>query len=156
MTAEMTDWGESQRRVLLAAALLRALATGMAGVLLGVYLAKVGLTPGIVGLVTGAGLAGATVGALAVTLRGERWERRTALLVFGLLASAGGALLENKPDGPLNVLTVWQAGPVTPAQPRRVVVEAEATPDAARGTFTLKLWEAGGPRTITLSGVTFP
>lgn len=79
--------------MLLTAALLRALATGMAGVLLGVYLAKVGLTPGIVGLVTGAGLAGATVGALAVTLRAERWERRTALLVFGLLASAGGALL---------------------------------------------------------------
>lgn len=67
-----------------------------------------------------------------------------------------GALLESKPDGPLNVLTVWNAGPVTPAQLRRVVVEAEATPDAARGTFTLKLWEAGGPRTLTLSGVTFP
>jgi uncharacterized protein (TIGR02268 family) len=70
--------------------------------------------------------------------------------------TAEGALLENKPGEPLNVLTVWQAAPVTPGQVRRVVVEAEATLDAARGTFTLKLWEADGPRTITLSGVTFP
>lgn len=48
--------GTDQRRVLLAAAFLRALATGMAGVLLGIYLAQTGLAPGIVGLVTGAGL----------------------------------------------------------------------------------------------------
>lgn len=65
----------------------------MAGVLLGIYLSRVGLAPGLVGLVTGAGLAGATAGALAVTLRGERWERRRALLTFGGLAVLGGALL---------------------------------------------------------------
>jgi MFS family permease len=85
--------GTGERRVLLAAAFLRALATGMAGVLLGIYLAEVGLTPKAVGLVTGAGLAGATTGALAVTLRGEGWDRRRALLILGLLATAGGALL---------------------------------------------------------------
>lgn len=85
--------GGIQRRLLLTAAGLRALATGMAGVLLGVYLAKVGLSPGTVGLVTAAGLAGATVGVLAVTLRGDRWEGRSALLVFGTLACAGGVAL---------------------------------------------------------------
>ncbi len=69
---------------------------------------------------------------------------------------AGAVLLENKPDGPLNVRRGLQTDPVTPAQPHRVVVEAEATPEAAQGTFTLKLWDAGGPRTITLPGVTFP
>jgi uncharacterized protein (TIGR02268 family) len=70
--------------------------------------------------------------------------------------TAEGALLESKPDGPLNMLTVWQQLPATPAQVSRVVIEAEATPDVAQGTFTLKLWEADGPRTLTLSGVTFP
>lgn len=85
--------GVVQRRLLLAAAGFRALATGMAGVLLGVYLAKVGLAPKAVGAVTAAGLAGATVGVLAVTLRGERWEGRSALLVFGMLACTGGVVL---------------------------------------------------------------
>lgn len=41
--------------------------------LLGIYL----------GLVTGAGLAGAAAGALAVTLRGRLWELRRALLLAG-------------------------------------------------------------------------
>ena len=81
------------RRVLLSAAFLRATATGMAGVLLGIYLARLGLAPGAVGLIAGAGLAGAAAGALAVTLRGRRWELRRALLVLGVLATVGGLLL---------------------------------------------------------------
>lgn len=85
--------GAPQRRALLAAAFLRALATGMAGVLLGIYLARLGLAPRAVGLVAGAGLAGAAAGALAVTLRGARWQLRPALLAFGLLGAVGGALV---------------------------------------------------------------
>lgn len=85
--------GAVERRTVLAAALLRAVATGMAGVLLGIYLAELGLAPATVGLVAGAGLAGAAAGALAVTLWGRRWESRRPLLVFGLLAAAGGALM---------------------------------------------------------------
>ncbi|HYH46114.1 MAG TPA: MFS transporter [Thermoanaerobaculia bacterium] len=85
--------GTGERRVVVTAAFLRAVATGMAGVLLGIYLAELGLTPATVGLVAGAGLAGAAAGALAVTLWGRRWESRRPLLVFGLLAAAGGALM---------------------------------------------------------------
>jgi MFS family permease len=85
--------GAGERRIVLAAALLRAVATGMAGVLLGIYLAELGLAPATVGLVAGAGLAGAAAGALAVTLRGRHWQSRRPLLVFGLLAAAGGALM---------------------------------------------------------------
>jgi MFS family permease len=80
------------RSILLAAAALRALATGMAGALLGIYLSQVGLAPGGIGMVAGAGLAGAAVGALAVTLRGHRWEVRRTLLLLGVLATAGGLL----------------------------------------------------------------
>jgi hypothetical protein len=39
---------------------------------------------------------------------------------------------------------------------RFVMVEAEALPGEAQGTFTLKLWDRGGTRTVTLDGVTFP
>jgi MFS family permease len=84
--------GGAARKVLLGAAFLRALATGMAGVLLGVYLAELGLSAGQVGAVAGAGLAGAAVGALVVTLRG-RHGGRGALLALALLAATGGALL---------------------------------------------------------------
>ena len=84
--------GGAARKVLLGTAFLRAVATGMAGVLLGVYLAELGLSAGQVGAVAGAGLAGAAVGALVMTLRGQR-AGRGALITLALLASLGGLLL---------------------------------------------------------------
>ncbi|RKG48132.1 DUF2381 family protein [Corallococcus sp. AB011P] len=69
---------------------------------------------------------------------------------------AQGASLVGKTGETLNMLPVWQEAPVANARIRRLVVEAEATPDEARGTFALKLWERDGLRMITLPGVTFP
>ncbi|SES70872.1 hypothetical protein SAMN05443639_1013 [Stigmatella erecta] len=37
-----------------------------------------------------------------------------------------------------------------------MLIEAEATEAETRGTFTLKLWDAEGTRSIVLTGVTFP
>lgn len=84
----MTDRG-----ILLAAALLRAIATGMVGVLLGIYLAARGFPPGESGLVVSAGLAGAAAAALVVTVAGDRLGRRRALVAVALLAAAGGSAL---------------------------------------------------------------
>lgn len=70
--------------------------------------------------------------------------------------TAKGAALRGKSGEQLKVLQVWQDAPVPSDPTRRIVVEAETTPDAARGNFTLKLWEADGPRAITLGNVTFP
>jgi uncharacterized protein (TIGR02268 family) len=57
----------------------------------------------------------------------------------------------------LSVKHPWQQSPITDAtQDRRVIIEADATEEETRGSFTLKLWEADGTRSITLSGVTFP
>jgi len=70
--------------------------------------------------------------------------------------TAEGASLVSKTGTSLKVLTVWSDVPSNCNPGCRVVVEAEATPDAAHGAFTLKLWDSGGLRTITLSGVTFP
>jgi len=55
------------------------------------------------------------------------------------------------------VSTLWQREPLWEgATDRRVVLEAEATKEESRGSFTLKLSNEDGTRTVTLSGVTFP
>ncbi len=71
---------------------------------------------------------------------------------------AAGAALIGPGGRELPVLEVWQEAPVTPGQERVpvVMVEAEALPSEAQGTFTLKLWDRGGTSTVTLTGVTFP
>jgi MFS family permease len=79
----------SDRRLLYAAAFLRALATGMIGVLIGIDLARRGFDAAQIGLVVGAGLSGATVAALVVTLLGDRLGRRRALVGVALLGTAG-------------------------------------------------------------------
>jgi len=57
------------------ASFLRALANGLAGVVLGIYLAKLGHSVVTLGLVLSAGLAGATLTIAAVTFRGEGFGR---------------------------------------------------------------------------------
>jgi MFS family permease len=80
----------NDRRLLFTAAFLRALATGMIGVLIAIFLARRGFDPGQIGLVVSAGLLGATVAALVVTLFGDRLGRRRVLVVVALLGAAGG------------------------------------------------------------------
>jgi len=77
------------RHLLYAGALLRATATGMVAVLLGLSLAERGLDGGRIGTIVGAGLAGAALSALLVTLWGDRIGRRTALVAVAALSAAG-------------------------------------------------------------------
>lgn len=81
----MTD-----RHLIYAAAFLRAVATGMLGVLLGLYLARLGFNAAAIGLVVGAGLAGATLGVAVVTFLGDRIGRRRSLVGLALLGAVGG------------------------------------------------------------------
>jgi uncharacterized protein (TIGR02268 family) len=67
-----------------------------------------------------------------------------------------GAQLVSRDGARLRVLSVWQRKPLVPGQKGRVVVEAAATPEQARGTYVLTLGERDGARTVTLRGVTFP
>ncbi len=86
------------RRLIFAAAFLRALATGMAGVLLGLTLARLGFSAAAIGAVLSAGLAGATLALVVVTWAGDRIGRRRCLLGLSLLGAAGGlgaALVDN-------------------------------------------------------------
>lgn len=67
-----------------------------------------------------------------------------------------GAELVGKGGTRLDVLRVGPREPVAPGQQRHVRVEAEVTDEEARGTWVLELSEAGGARTVTVRGVTFP
>lgn len=78
------------RSLLYTAAFLRALATGMIGVLIGIHLAKQGMDAGRIGAIVSAGLAGAALAALLVTIAGDRLGRRRALIALALLGGAGG------------------------------------------------------------------
>jgi uncharacterized protein (TIGR02268 family) len=74
-----------------------------------------------------------------------------------VLWEAVGAELLGPGGRTLRVLSPWQAEPIKfAAEDRRVIIEAEATEAETRGTFTLKVWDASGTRSIILRGVTFP
>ncbi len=83
----------NDRRLLYVTAFLRALATGMIGVLLGFYLASQRLDPGAIGVIVAAGLAGAAVATLVVTAAADRFGRRRSLVALALLSTLGGVAL---------------------------------------------------------------
>jgi MFS family permease len=80
----------TDRALLYTSAFVRALATGLIGVLLGVYLATRGADARTIGLIVSAGLAGAATASLIVTWLGERIGARSALLTLAVLAALGG------------------------------------------------------------------
>jgi len=78
------------RQVLYATAFLRSLATGMAGVLIGIHLARQGLGAAAIGAVVAAGLAGCATAALLATLAADRIGRRRFLVLLSLSGATGG------------------------------------------------------------------
>jgi uncharacterized protein (TIGR02268 family) len=80
---------------------------------------------------------------LALSTQGPPWE-------------AAGATLMDARGHEVALLPLWQSAPIAKEQWGLVVVEAAATAEEAQGPFTLTLWEAGGKRTVTLAGVSFP
>lgn len=96
----MTD-----RHLLYLSTFLRAIATGLLGVLLGLYLVRLSFDGAAIGLTLSAGLAGATLAVLLVMLRGDRIGRRRMLIMLALLAAAGGvgAILFDTPSAMLAV-----------------------------------------------------
>jgi MFS family permease len=81
------------RRWLFIAVLARSLATGLIGVLLGVYLATLGMPASTVGLVIGLGLAGAALATTLVTFFADRIGHRRCLLAITFLTVAGACAL---------------------------------------------------------------
>jgi len=89
----MNAAGSPDRLWIYCAVLVRSVATGMMGVLLGIYLASLALDPKAIGIVIGLGLAGAAFGTLMVTIFSDRFGRRRTLLVITALSVLGAVLL---------------------------------------------------------------
>ena len=83
----------NDRSLLYCAAFVRALATGMMGVLLGIYLATLEFDAHQIGVVIALGLAGAALGTFFVTFWADRLGQRRSLLLMSALAAAGALLL---------------------------------------------------------------
>jgi MFS family permease len=79
------------RRILYATCFLRAVATQMLGILLGIYLPLVGLSGAEVGTVVSAGLWGAAGAALLATFLADARGRRRLLTEVALLGAVGAA-----------------------------------------------------------------
>jgi MFS family permease len=92
--------------VVYVAGFLRSLGVGLLGVVLGVYLFRVGLSSVQLGLVLAAGLAGGTAATAIVAFHGDRLGRRRTLLALAVLSAAGGVALATVPHfGPLLALS---------------------------------------------------
>ena len=89
----MTDPAARLRRILYAAAFLRALAIGMMAVLIGLSCAKLGFTAVQIGAVLSAALWGAALATLATMLAGTRLAERSLLVALCALPVLGCALL---------------------------------------------------------------
>ena len=81
------------RRILYAAAFLRALAIGLMAVLIGLYCARLGLTPVQIGVVLSAALWGAALATLATMLAGRRYSERALLVALTALPALACAVL---------------------------------------------------------------
>jgi len=124
--------------LLLGARGLRAFGFGFSAVLLGVYLEARGLSPALIGLTLGLGLAAASLSGLASASLAARFGRRRALSVAGLLMALTGLdlSLATRPEllvvagltGMLGAASV-DLGPFASVEQ---AVLAEAVPPAAR------------------------
>jgi MFS family permease len=81
----------ADRHLLCAAAFLRAFATGLVGVGLGLHLGARGEAASTIGGVVSAGLLGNALASLLVTLRGDRHGRRRSFAGLAVLSASGAA-----------------------------------------------------------------
>jgi MFS family permease len=81
------------RRSIYVAVFARSLATGMMGVLLGIYLAKLELDSNAIGVIVAVGLTGAAAATLFATLYADRLGHRATLIALTLLSVAGALLI---------------------------------------------------------------
>ncbi|QRK10567.1 DUF2381 family protein [Archangium violaceum] len=86
-------------------------------------------------------------GSMAVRLQLENPGAEPWTVAGAVLKEATGAEVE---------LSAWQESAIAPGALGFVVVGAEREPGQLACPCTLKLWEAQGPRTVTLGDVTFP
>jgi MFS family permease len=85
--------GERQRRILYAAAFLRALGVGLMAVLIGLYAARLGMSAAQIGVILSSALWGAAIAALLTLWLGPRSSQRGMLVALSGLPVLGCALM---------------------------------------------------------------
>jgi MFS family permease len=93
--------------VLYGAAFLRALGVGLFGVVLAVFLARVGANATQIGLVIAAGLAGGTAATALLAIGADALGRRRTLVLLATLGAAGGLGLAYARSFPLLLLVAF-------------------------------------------------
>ena len=93
--------------VIYAAGFLRSLGVGLLGVILAVYLSRVGVSATAIGLVIGAGLLGACIATALVAWGVLRIGYRASLVTLSSLAALGGLALAALPSFPLLLLLAF-------------------------------------------------
>ena len=89
------------------AGFLRSLGVGMTGVLLGIFLFRAGFSSFQIGVAIAAGLAGAAVATVLVSLGADRFGRRRALVVLSLFSCVGALALAFVPSFPVLLLLAF-------------------------------------------------
>ena len=90
-----------------AAGFLRSFNVGLMGVVLGIYLFRVGLTSFAIGLVISVGLAGAALATVSVSLTADQVGGRSSLLILSLLSAVAGIALAISPSVPVLALLAF-------------------------------------------------
>jgi len=90
-----------------AAGFLRSFGVGLLGVVLGIYLFRLGLSSLEIGFVIAAGLAGSALATVVTTLGADRVGRKRFLVTLSLLSAVGGIALTAAPRLPLLVLMAF-------------------------------------------------
>jgi MFS family permease len=93
----MTSHSHRDLGLINAAGFLRSLGVGLMGVVLGIYLFRVGLSSFTIGLVIAAGLTGAALATVIVSFAADRLGRKQSLLFLSLLTGIGGLALALSP-----------------------------------------------------------
>lgn len=88
-----------------AAGFLRSLGMGFLGVVLGIYLFRVGYSSFRIGLIIAAGLVGSAIATVVVTFVADRLGRRRCLFFLSLLSATGGVALALSPTLPTLLIT---------------------------------------------------
>ena len=75
------------------AGFLRSFGVGFMGVVLGIYLSRIGLSSLEIGFVIAAGLAGSALATVVMTVAADRLGRRRFLVILSALSAVGGIAL---------------------------------------------------------------
>jgi MFS family permease len=100
---------DRDRVVINLAGFLRSFGVGLMGVVLGIYLSRLGFSSLTIGIVVAVGLAGASSATAIVSFFADRFGRKQSLLLLSLLTSVGGLALAFSPALPLLLVMIFIA-----------------------------------------------